>query len=189
MAEITVPLDRRARLPRVCIVCGERDCEFERITIRPSVGARGLVALADREGYSTVTLTLPLCDQHRSHFSLQTVLRYLFIGAIILVCLIGLVLLAAVNKGWIILVMMVAVLALAAAWFITSMNINKSRVHIADYTGDEVVLTNVSSKFARAYQEGAGADAEDDEDDERPRRSSESRKPRRRKRDDDDEDD
>jgi hypothetical protein len=186
MATITMPLDRRARLPRLCIVCGSRDCDFERVTIRPSVGARGMVALANRGGYTTLSLSLPLCQQHRYHFALQSFLRYGVIAGVIGVALLGLVLLAIVGKGWVIGVIMAAILAVVAAWFVVSMTLSKSRVHVSDYTGDEVELSNVSAKFANAYQDRDDeADEEDEEEDRAPRRS---KRPRRRAEPDDEED-
>jgi hypothetical protein len=184
MAIITMPLDRRARLPRLCIVCGTRDCDFERVTIRPSVGAGGMVALANREGYSTLSLTLPLCQHHRYHFALQTFLRYGVIAGVMGVALLGLVLLAIVGKGWVIGVIMGAILAVVAVWVVVSMTLNKSRVHVSGFTGDTVELSNVSSKFANAYKD-QDEDEDDEEEDRAPRRSK--RKKRRVESDEDDE--
>ncbi len=214
MPTIRIPLDEaikkgkvQIRLPEMCMVCGEKDCEWRQTEFHTSYRASDTHSV-----HRSLSLKVPLCREHEKHFAGQAWIGILaligfvagFLGVVIGMTT-GIYVVTFVGVALAIPSVIGAVIAMAL--------LKRTMIHATVITDDDVTLANLGEEFAEAVlkmnerarriEEGEYKDYDDDygEDDDdrgkgrrargRGRRDEDGDDPGRRRgrRDDDDDDD
>jgi hypothetical protein len=146
-------------MPRRCLVCGERGCELKQtaFSISWSIG---------RTTYTrTLTTRAPLCDQHWDHFDSHQRNTLIFLAVTLLF---GLGVAAGLGGGLQIFIAIpigvVGAILSVIAWVVYGIVCWFTLVYATDINNEELTLTNVHERFARAVEDGE--DEEEDEEDE-----------------------
>jgi hypothetical protein len=160
MAKFTLPVAGPARLPRRCIVCGSDDCSLRKVTIKPNASEGNMLAMMRTDGYYILHLSLPLCEEHKSHFAFQTWLRYVAIAVILVVTSIGAVIAMSLRNPVLLLIPVVSAIGLGFGWLFLSARLNRDRVHVSALDDASVTFSNVSPEFARALEDKKSPRAE-----------------------------
>jgi hypothetical protein len=173
LATVTIPFShggRRIRMPQLCAVCGDRDCEQVSVTFSARF-ASGMVGpfVFGRTGTRVLRTTIPVCGRHSGHFATQKMIgcgvALLFLAAIVTFGL-GLVGLSVAGSAWG-LVAAGVLMALAFGSLILLLVHGIGSVKARSITERELTLTGVHPKFARAVT------GDEDEGDGRRRRRDE----------------
>jgi hypothetical protein len=162
LATVTIPFSRgssRIHLPKLCAVCGDRDCQQVSVTFSARF-AEGMVGpfVFGRTGTRVLRTTIPVCPRHSRYFATQKMIgcgvALLFLAAIVTFGL-GLVGLSMAGTAWG-LVAAGVLMALAFGSLIVLLLHGAGMVKARSITERELTLTNVHPKFARAVEDGDG---------------------------------
>jgi hypothetical protein len=168
----------RIRMPRLCVVCGDRECGFKNVSFssrfhKKTIGPFG------QDWRRTLHTRVPLCDEHWRHFDWQFVRAVSLIGSLFLLMLaafligstfityriFGPVAMWGLGGGIALAVLGVALMV----WLVAS---GGKKVVCQNITERSLILDNVHHKFADAVEDGRW-----DDDDARDRERDEDFRP------------
>jgi hypothetical protein len=148
-------------LPDVCMRCGEPS------TVRPVKSfrwmppwARFVPPIVGVWFIKRRRAPIPLCDQHKNHWSLRYLIGLGGLGVLLVMLVAGLFALAADegnNASGPMAIVAVVLLSLDGllfiAWLITIIVLAVTQINAVEITDDTITLKNVHSDFTRAYRE------------------------------------
>lgn len=150
----------RISLPRLCIVCGDADCSFRNASfssrfIKQTFGPMG-------QAYRrTVSMLVPLCEEHRGHFTAQTLRALGIMGGVALLFLsfgVGTFSIVASNMfGSSALLGLIVAGGMAVLGVVAIVLLIRGFANCVtpqEITERSITLQNVSGKFARAVESG-----------------------------------
>jgi hypothetical protein len=150
-------------LPDVCMRCGEPS------TVRPVKSfrwmppwARFVPPIVGVWFIKRRRAPIPLCDQHKNHWSIRYLIGLGGLGVLLLLLFAGLIALAADTNNQLMDIVAVLLLSLDGllfiAWLITLIVLGVTQINAVEITDDTITLKNVHSDFTRAYREMTRAD-------------------------------
>ncbi|CAN5584808.1 hypothetical protein BH10PLA2_BH10PLA2_38410 [soil metagenome] len=150
----------RGRLPKVCMVCGDRASVRVKKTFAwypvwaYLVGGIILAFLFTKR----MTINAPLCNAHRNHWLLRTLIIVLgFVAAMVFsgILIFAVAIKSAANGPGDTPVMMAIGLAgaLIVAWLVTTLVLQLTAIRATEITDKSMTLTNVSSSFISALRD------------------------------------